>query len=79
MRYQNSLGNEEIMEISFELDIPIEEVRRQAKNFLRKRKNARELIKMENQNIYRKTELFDDAIRRVLKSTPYACINDLRT
>ena len=29
--------------------------------------------------IYKKTELFDDAIRRVLKSTPYACINDLRT
>jgi hypothetical protein len=22
--------------------------------------------------------MFDDAIRRVLKTTPYACINDLR-
>jgi hypothetical protein len=33
---------------------------------------------MEHQTIYRKTEMFDDAIRKVLRSTPYACINDLR-
>ncbi len=30
------------------------------------------------QTIYRKTEMFDDAIKRVLRVTPYACINELK-
>jgi hypothetical protein len=50
-------------------------------SFLRKQKASRSKpaeVQLDHQTIYRKTEMFDDAIKRVLKVTPYACINDLK-
>lgn len=48
--------------------------------YLKKHKAAQKPVElpMDHQTIYRKTEMFDDAIKRVLKVTPYACINDLK-
>lgn len=46
--------------------------------FRRKKGVSPDSSKYEHQTIYKKTEMFDDAIRKVLKATPYACINDLR-
>lgn len=56
----------------------VEAVKEKVSDYFRKKKMVRSDSRMEHQTIYKKTEMFDDAIRRVLKTTPYACINDLR-
>ena len=70
-------------EIAQCLEISIETVRRKVADHLRRQRNvlnnsSRSEDKLEHQTIYKKTEMFDDAIKRVLRVTPYACINDLR-
>jgi len=58
----------------------VESVTIRVMDYLYKRKSSssRSEDRIEHQTIYKKTEMFDDAIKRVLKVTPYACINDLR-